>query len=586
MMNHGMGNSFPQNQRKTNRGLLITALAVLLLLALTAFFLARNTSEKQLEISAQRARECYSAGDYDGALLNLRRALSSDEDNEELLMLMADCYEAMGNYTRALETLRKLNTGNPAIANRIQAVEEKRALLSKSEKLTIAGVEFDRNARAAVLDQKGITDELLKEVTALYALDTLSLCDNELEDIHLLSSLGGLDELNLSGNRVSDISALSALKELRSLTIDRNPVKDCSALKALTNLNYLSLLNTDLTKEQIEELAAALPYCAIRGNPDGEEEIFLGDTSFLADVTELLLSGKGIRDLSALSDCRQLKILDISNNEITDLQPLMNLQNLESLNISGNHVSDLRPLIGMPSLTKLDASSNMITETTAVGAIHPLLVLRLNNNAIIDFSGLKKLTSLSTLELRNTGISDADLTELLGLKHLHNLDLTENSGLTDRAIGQLKSSIPACSIATPDLIYEVDFSGHLVHSDEKTLSFPSCGITSLSGLERMEKLEDLDLSGNELINLFSFEITPSRFTLRKLNLSGNRIQSVTSLTGLTALEELNLSGNLIESVVPLAQLTGLKRLNLSGNPIPDESIAALRQALPECQISF
>ncbi len=566
--------------------MLLTAFAILLLLTLTAFFFARNTAERQAEISAQKARECYSVGDYEGALLNLRRAMAAGENNEELLMLMADCYEAMGNYTRALETLRKLNTGNPAIASRIQAVEEKRALLSKSEKLTIAGVEFERNARTANLDQKGITDELLKEITALYALDTLSLCDNEITDVHLLSSLGGLDELNLSGNQIRDVSPLAGLKELRILKLDRNPVKSCSALSGLGNLNLLSLIDTDIPEEEVERLAEALPYCAIRYAPDGEEVIFLGDTSFPADVTELMLTGKGIRDLSALSDCKELKSLDISNNQITDLQPLMNLQKLETLIIAQNSVTDLRPLIGMPSLTKLDASSNQITETAAAGAIRPLKVLLLNNNAITDYSGLQKLTQLSTLELRNTGISDADLIELQTMKNLHSLDLTENAGLTDRAIGQLRSSIPGCSISTAELIYEVDFSGHLVRSDEKTLSFPSCGLASISGLERMERLEELDLSGNEIINLFSFEITPSRFTIRKLNLSGNKIQSVTALIGLTALEELDLSGNMIESVVPLTQLTGLKRLNLTGNPIQPESVAALRQEMPECAITF
>ena len=155
---------------------LITA-AVLILLAASAMVLLHNTAERKDQYYRQRARECYAAGDYETALLYLRR-ISSGEDDQEILMLMADCYEATGNYPRALEALRRMNTGDPAIASRIQSIEQKKDLQSRSEVVTIAGMEFERDVKEANFDGKGITDEELKEITALYALDSLSLRNN------------------------------------------------------------------------------------------------------------------------------------------------------------------------------------------------------------------------------------------------------------------------------------------------------------------------------------------------------------------------------------------------------------------------
>ena len=54
-------------------------------------------------------------------------------------------------------------------------------------------------------------------------------------------------------------------------------------------------------------------------------------------------------------------------------------------------------------------------------------------------------------------------------------------------------------------------------------------------------------------------------SLTDLNLSDNRITSVSSLSGLTSLTDLNLSNNSIRDVLPLAVLSSLETLNLEGN---------------------
>ena len=98
---------------------------LLLLLGIVAIALLHSANERRVTEYVQKARESCDAGDYENALLYLRR-VKPGEESTEVLLLMADCYEAMGNYPRAMETLRRLKSTEPAIADRIQALEQRR----------------------------------------------------------------------------------------------------------------------------------------------------------------------------------------------------------------------------------------------------------------------------------------------------------------------------------------------------------------------------------------------------------------------------------------------------------------------------
>ena len=564
--------------------LAITAV-MLLFLAVTAILLLHRASERRTEDYTRKARESYSAGDYENALLYLRRVKDEDE-NTEILLLMADCYEALENYPRALETLRKLNTADPAISNRIQSIEQRKLQQTQARMVTIAGVELSVNDQSAALEGLGLNDAQLQQLAALYALDHLSLKDNQISDLTALGELKGLDELDLSGNQIRDIRALTKLESLRTLNLDRNPLTDCSELRSLRFLTSLSIVDTGVEEAGVYTLAKSLPDCSIRFGTSGAEKLYFTGEVFPLNAVELTLGQKNLSDISMLQGFTELKILNLSDNDISDIRPLMELSKLEKLNINNNAVSDLRPLIGLPNLVKLEAENNRITETTSVGSVRQLTELNLRGNPIKDFSGLGHLASLKTLDLRATSVTDADLAELYGLKSIFSIDLRENKGLSDIAIGALKSALPGCSIALPELVYEIDFSGRRLRSDERQLIFPAAGISDLSGIVKMTALEELDLRDNEIVNLFPFEITASKESIRKLNLSGNQIRDVLSLYALSSLEELDLSGNQIEAVASLRKLPNLKKLILTGNPLSDETVSELRGFMPECEIAF
>ena len=577
-----VGRALGKKKKKVYLG--ITAI-LLMLLAIIALALLHSSAERRTADYVQRARESYNAGDYENALLYLRR-VKPNEESTEVLLLMADCYEAMGNYPRAMETLRKLKTAEPVIADRIQAIEQKRLQEAQEQRVMVAGVEFESDAQSASLDNLGLSDAELQDLAVLYALDRLSLRGNQLTDISVLSQLRGLDELDLAENKIRELGPLSELSSLRVLNLDGNPIESCDALRTLHYLNNLSVVDTKIGEAEVYDLATLLPDCAIRFGTKGEERVLLAGDIFYLNATELTLNRKGLTDIEVLKNFSGLKVLNLSENEISDVRPLMELSKLEKLNINDNAISDLRPLIGLPLLTKLEVSNNLISETASVGSIQGLTELNLSGNAIKDFSGLSSMTSMKTLNLSKTGVSDADLAELHELKSLSNLDLRDNSGLSDIAVGALKSALPGCSIATPQLVYEIDFSGHLIRSDEKKIAFPSGGISDLSGLARMTQLEELDLRDNEIASLYPFEITASHSTIRKVNLADNLITDVNSFYTLSVIEELDLSGNRIEAIAGLKKLTTLKKLDLSGNPVSEEAVIDLRAWLPECEIKF
>ena len=534
-----------------------------------------------------QAQELYYNKDYDGALAVLRKA-SSIEKTEECLLLMADCYQLQGNYTKTLEVLRMMDMNKPTVAARISEVESLRKNQGATETVCIAGKDYPVNTTRLVLDKMELGDAVLYEVTQLYAIDSLSMADNVLRDISRLSMLGGLVTLNLSGNEIMDVSALAALSGLRTLYLDNNPIRDFSPLYSLSNLKSLSIKGIELTETQLSELSRALPSCAVHSEKAQQEmqDISFGGVTFSADVTDLDLSDMGIWDISALANCQYITKLNLSGNNVSDLSPLMNMPYLQWLDISYNSVSDLRPLMGISSLYFLNASGNSISSTSALTMMTGLSSLYLDGNPIRDFSGLRKLKNLTVLGLSQTGLTDQDVGYLQGLQSLSSLTVTDNPALTGYGVDQLRSFLPACTVSHSALTVNIDFDGHLVANDSTELRLVGQNITDISGVQQLNDLKYVDLSVNMISNIYPFVFADCRYTVTSLNLSYNNLSDLTPLSMMPNLQELDLSFNQISSLQPLMNLTNLRTLRLSGNPLSVMEINALAYALPNCEVVF
>jgi Leucine-rich repeat (LRR) protein len=115
------------------------------------------------------------------------------------------------------------------------------------------------------------------------------------------------------------------------------------------------------------------------------------------------------------------------------------------------------------------------------------------------------------------------------------------------------------------------------------LSLYNNELTDLTPLAGLTELTELQIYGNQIKDLTSLAELKN---LEKLFLSKNQIFDVTPLKGLTKLEELNLGKNQIIAISPLASLTNLTELSLEGNITTEDQRTLLRNALPNCKISF
>ena len=565
--------------------IICTVLAVILMVLLSAM-LANADNRKYKRYMAQAA-DGYAAEDYDTALSYLRKA-SAIDNKDECLMLMADCYNAQGNLDKAIEVLQKSDTENSEISKRLIQLQSEKAESLSDEKKTVAGQKYDAKTRTLKLNDLGLDDSGLFEVSELTNLERLSLSGNSISDISELTKLTALVSLNLSGNNVEDISSLTKLKGLKALVLDGNPVKELTAVLELKNLSVLSIKDINISSEQLEKLSLALPDCTILSGEQNSEivTISIAGVSFSSDVDELDLSGKDIKNVSALSYCLNIKKLDISGNQVSDLYAIMNIPGLKELNMADNMVSDLRPLMGLTELESIDASGNKVTRTTALGTMENLLVLDLSDNPITDYSGLSNLENIRYLGLDNTGLKDENLDGLKELKSLVGLSIEENQELSGEAVDKLKLKLSNCVIKTSELVYSVRVGKEIVAGNAKELKLSGLGISDLSPLQSLNFLETIDLSSNDISNIYHIGVCPSSERITSLNLAGNKISDVSPLNSLKNLETLNLANNEISSVLNLMNMSNLKTLDLSGNPLTEEQIKNLRESIPNCEVIF
>lgn len=575
-----------RNQKRTLY-IVFTALAAATIIVV-AFILKGAAEQRSYNTYYSVALQSYYSGDYDSALANLRRA-SAISDTEECAMLMVDCYEKQGNYTKALEYLEAMyrqDKNNGVVQARIAAVKEKISSEKSESLITVAGKQYESGTSSLSIRNTALGDGMLGDVIKLYSLSSLTLSGNNLSNISPLSVLGGLTFLDLSDNSVSDLMPLTALHELKTLYLDNNPIRDFSPLYSMRQLEMLSIRGIAITSEQLQALSDALPNCAIYSETAAETvtEITVGRASFRTDAEELDLSGMGISDLSALSACKSLKKLNITGNSVSDLTPLMDLPSLEWLCVNDNLITDLRPLMGLSALKYISAEGNDITSTAPLSPLINLNELYLAFNPVSDFSGLKKLPSLRKLGLESTGLTDERLQELAALTSLDLLRIHDNPDLSGEAVDKLKAQLRGCTVQHSDLLYSIEIAGESYKENIKELSLFGRGLKDVQPLIKFKKLEVLDLGSNEIENIYAFEFF--RCPLRELRIANNRISDPTPLMYLSSLEILDISGNNISSVIPIKTLGNLRRVNISGNPLSQEQVDDLRAALPDCEIIF
>ncbi|XP_039027932.1 receptor-like protein 15 isoform X1 [Hibiscus syriacus] len=241
------------------------------------------------------------------------------------------------------------------------------------------------------------------------------------------------------------------------------------------------------------------------------------------------VDNEGIAKLS--SELKKLEILDLSGNQLNDsiLSSLSELSSLKSLLLASNHLTGSDHRNGFKWLSRL---SNL--ETLDLSWNH------LKNNILLHVGHLSSLKTLNLAENQLEG--SVNIKELSRLRKLRNLDLHYN---------------------------EIETFGSYSFED--------------SGRQVMMSLEELDLSGNLLLNS-SFAFISRLSNLKSLSIADNKLQGcidIKELNKLAKLKMLDLRYNQIESLRSfddsnrLLKLMNLEQLDLSDNPLNNTRLGVL-----------
>uniref|UniRef100_A0A8D2LBF1 Leucine rich repeats and IQ motif containing 1 n=1 Tax=Varanus komodoensis TaxID=61221 RepID=A0A8D2LBF1_VARKO len=291
--------------------------------------------------------------------------------------------------------------------------------------------------------------------------------------------------------------------------IDRNRPRKCSAnlMPPLSAAMIIEAGSWNALQQVTTVTFQDLPGCS------------LSTLSQCSKLQFLSLRRCGLLALEGLSNCKNLKYIDVEENNIQVID-CENLENLCILLLNKNNISCIHGLFGCTNLWNLELSYNKIT--------------RIDYFKIGHFS----MDFCHTLGSGVSGIHSG----LESLKNLQRLVVSHNQLISTKGLSD-----------TPTLVY-IDCSFNHLNEVE---GIQNCGL-----------LQILKLQGN---NLNEFPSLENHVLLRELYLEDNSISSleICSTYWLPLLQILLLSQNSLTQLAPLFSFISLKKLDISNNCLLD-----------------
>lgn len=342
--------------------------------------------------------------------------------------------------------------------------------------------------------------------------ESLSLADRGLSDLSILQYLSSknIKEIDLSGNNFED-------------------KKDLEYLKNFEGLTTLKLSRNDLNEEDLERV--------LYSYQNGYRTIAFKDLQILD------LSSNRITSLSFLEDYLRLQDINLQGNQLTDNEicddkcalcsmNVSQIRQLKSINLNDNQIVCLDPLRSASRLEKLFARNNKIRE---IGHI------------FWDENGNASLTKLQEVDLSNDVMAQGNEVRDIRKVHLYYLDKDK----VEKKVKVLVGNNP--------IDYMRNFQDWIDHQN----NFQE------DGRNRTVKRICEELWGEE--NCSVKESDFSDINVEKLSLYNTGIRNISPITAFTGLKKLQIAENDIKDAGPLRALKVLEWLDMSGNQISDMS---------------
>ncbi|XP_036374941.1 PH domain leucine-rich repeat-containing protein phosphatase 1 [Megalops cyprinoides] len=455
----------------------------------------------------------------------------------------------------------------------------------------------------------------LAELQRFSKLRSLNLSNNRLGEFPLaICSISTLTEVNLSCNYLTSVpGAVGTMHNLQTFLLDGNCLRSLPAeLGELQHLSYLGLSFNEFGEVPVvlERLAAmerlcmsgnsleALPLCAFRLLRVKHVDLRLNkicqvvpeEPDFLRHVTHLDLRDNRLQELDA-SLFPRLEVLHCERNRLASLTVRGSL--LKGLYASSNELCQLEVSPVPSNLTYIDVSRNRLESVPEwLSESRQLEVLDISHNRISELpvrllcsSSLRKLLAGHNQLQRLPERLERTLVEVLDLQHNQLLELPANLFLRADSLRCLNASANKLESLPPSSLSEESHSilqelyltnnrlsdkcvpqltGHC-HLRVLHLAYNHLQTFPASKMAKLEELEEVDLSGNQLKAIPTTILSCRR--MHTLVAHSNCIEVFPEVMQLMEMKCVDLSCNeLSEVTLPENLPPKLQELDLTGNP--------------------
>lgn len=225
-----------------------------------------------------------------------------------------------------------------------------------------------------ILDNCGVTDDILPVLGSLASLDSLKLDNNALTTLEGLQALTNLQELSVACNQITSLAPIADLP-IGNLNLSGTPIASLNELSGGKLVSTIFSFDCSPTAGEYSVLA--------------EMKNLVGFTCAGSVLEERLP-----QDFSALANMRNLDYLYIANCQVKNLDFASDKPNLKTLELWDCGITSdmLSGIHDLPALEMLNLSYNRITyvDNLALETMPNLKTLYLNNNYIHDFRPLIK----------------------------------------------------------------------------------------------------------------------------------------------------------------------------------------------------
>lgn len=225
-----------------------------------------------------------------------------------------------------------------------------------------------------ILDNCGVTDDILPVLGSLASLDSLKLDNNALTTLEGLQALTNLQELSVACNQITSLAPIADLP-VGNLNLSGMPIASLNELSGGKLVSTILWFDCSPTAGEYSVLA--------------EMKNLVGFTCAGSVLEERLP-----QDFSALANMRNLDYLYIANCQVKNLDFASDKPNLKTLELWDCGITSdmLSGIHDLPALEMLNLSYNRITyvDNLALDTMPSLKTLYLNNNYIHDFRPLIK----------------------------------------------------------------------------------------------------------------------------------------------------------------------------------------------------